>query len=376
MRVLFICTRKPCIKGTADQITTFKAIEYLRNQGNEVKVVIGSISEKRGAYFYLNILFSLFFGLFRMVPVQVGIYHNSNLYKLIKDEIETNSYDVVYAHLIRSLILIPRQFWYRVHLGMQISQYLNLSRVAKHKGFSLTGIFYWIEANLCRIFERQVIPICLRTNFVAEADFKYLNLLDISKDKVCFIPHGINLGNPCKELTPKKYDYIFLANFSAETNQDALKFLVEHIWPKIRLYSGPRTLAVAGRNLDPSILSASMNGIDILGEVESAIDTSALAWVSLNPVRAAAGMQNKVLTALAANCHVVATSISVEGMNIPDKFLKKVSINSDSFANTAILALQNAKSSRDNSRRKYIQDNWSWDSLHSRWVSEFIGDRG
>ena len=373
MRILFVCTRNPCANGTADQITTYKAIEYLREQGNDVKVIVGSISEKRGLFFYLKVFFSLFFGLFRGMPVQVGIYSNPHLRKVIEAEVESNSYDVVYAHLIRSMILIPKRFWKRVHLGMQISQYLNLSRVAKQKKFSLPGIFYWVEANLCRVFEKRVIALCHRTNLVAEADFKSLNCNNVCSNKVSFIPHGININDKNTNNVQKRYDFIFLGNFSTETNKDALNFLIKDIWPKIKNKSSIATLALAGRNLDADLLKRNLKGIEVLGEVDSAIDTTAMAWVSLNPVRAAAGMQNKVLTALAANCHVVATDISVEGMNIPDKFVTKVPVDSDHFANAAYILLKKAKSSANTNRQKYIQQNWSWDALHKRWTSEFIG---
>lgn len=372
MKVLFICTREPDINGSADQITTFKAIEHLQAIGAEVNLIVGNVSEERDLRFYLNIILKLISGVFSGVPVQVGLYANSSLRKEVGVQVECGEYDIVYVHLIRGLAMVPRRLWSKVHLGMQISQYLNLSRVATYNRHTLVGMFYWLEARLCRVFERRAIKMCFRTNFVAEADFRILDLQHVRIEKLSFVAHGIDAGDYDALPVEKRYDYIFLANFSTETNQNALRFLLNDVWPKIRMVEPSTTLAIAGRGLNLDSHKPTAEGITFLGEVTNAIETTREAWVSLNPVRASAGMQNKVLTALAANCHVVATRVSVEGMSIPDELVSRVSTSSVDLAEAAIIALGQAKSSSGNERQDYVRKNWGWDSLHKRWVNEFL----
>lgn len=366
MRILFVVTREPDINGQADQFTTAQAIRYLRGIGVEVELCV----LKASSYTSLEFLREAFAGIFKGRPLQTSLYVNRYNRERLRDRISRRgSYDRIYCHLIRSMVAAEVVNISDIHLGMQISQGLNFSRIAKELPVGFKKLLYFLESQLCRYYEKQIANDVRRTNFVGSQDPEYLKLDD--SPSVTIIPHGIDTDFA---LAPKhRRDLIFLANFSSEANRAAFHLLVDRIMPQLRMKYPEVTLTVCGRNMPAEFFNARSPGVSVDGEVENALAEISGHRILLNPVRAAAGMQNKVLAGLAAAVPVVSFRSAVAGMHLPYQTCTSVDGTVDAFVD-AVSNYLDEYPSLDilEETQRAIKKDWSWSSLHQRWARDFL----
>lgn len=94
---------------------------------------------------------------------------------------------------------------------------------------------------------------------------------------------------------------------------DAVRRLVERVWPLVRARVPGARLLVAGRGT-ASLGLARIPGVEIVGEVESGADFVRSLSVLLYPIERGSGMKVKVLEALACGVPVVTTPQGAEGV--------------------------------------------------------------
>ena len=117
-----------------------------------------------------------------------------------------------------------------------------------------------------------------------------------------------------------------------------------------------------------------MDGVHVLGEVDHAHKVISQHKVFINPITASAGMQNKVLTALAALTPVLTTEEAVEGMDL-SLFKSVTTCSNDSavLANTAVKLLdKNRVDQISHDDYEAICKHWSWQNLHEKWSKRFL----
>ncbi|OAH06918.1 hypothetical protein pfor_22c2454 [Rhodobacteraceae bacterium SB2] len=365
MRILFICTREPSEAGKADQITTVKAIEYLRRKGIAVEVLVLSQISK------WLLPFCILKGIINLVPFQVELYRSNENKHLIMRALGSQKFDKVYLHLIRSASHINILDNQNIYLGMQVSQYLNYERTSKQLHFGLKKITYLIEAKLCKVYERRIVNQVRKINFVGTFDSKYISYSQVELEKVTSVPHGVDIADAA--IDDKSRDLVFLANFSSEPNQIALKHLVEEIMELVWTENSNISLSVAGRNIPSWAYNYTDERIRIIGEVESAHNFIGAHKIFVNPVRASAGMQNKVLTSLIAGTPVVTYSTAVEGMNLENELVFEAADTIDNFARLVTTAISNYPEQNTIMRvANSVAKSWSWETLHDRWAKEFL----
>jgi glycosyltransferase involved in cell wall biosynthesis len=116
---------------------------------------------------------------------------------------------------------------------------------------------------------------------------------------------------------------VFSANFEYHPNIDAVRFLVQEIWPEVRRRHPDLRLQLVGRgdrfirHLLPRH-SGRDHGIDTTGPVPDALAEIAQARVAVAPLRAGSGTRVKILEAWAAGRAVVATPLAAEGLEALD----------------------------------------------------------
>ena len=366
MNILFAVTRNPDPDGRADQFTTYKAIEHLRSLGHTVDVFI----LKKNSILSLRFLFNCVTGVFHLEPFQLSLFRNNDNDQDFKEILDKKDYQRVYFHLIRGLSLrkwVPKSDLY---LGMQLSQGLNFSRISDELPFGIKKILYKIEAKLCAQFEKKVVTSVNKVNFVGYQDPEFLGFSG-KHDNFTVIPHGVDTsyvrGDYCgREL-------IFLANFASEANKSAFYLLVEYIMPLVWLTHPNVKLSVCGLKMPKSFFKKESERIAIKGKVECPLAEISSHKIFLNPVRAAAGMQNKALAGFIAGVPVISFQSAIAGMPLDYPTCFRVDASTNEFAQSICRVLDKYPETEVlNSVKNDVIDQWSWGSLHREWTSDFM----
>ena len=102
-------------------------------------------------------------------------------------------------------------------------------------------------------------------------------------------------------------------------NVEAALWFAREVWPLVRAERPEARFFLVGRDPPPAVQALDgKDGITVTGTVEDPADWIARAAVCVAPIRAAAGLQNKLLEAMAMAKAVVATPEANEGIRAPE----------------------------------------------------------
>jgi glycosyltransferase involved in cell wall biosynthesis len=130
---------------------------------------------------------------------------------------------------------------------------------------------------------------------------------------------AVTNGVRIRPLEParRRFDFGFWGRLAYFANADAVRWLIEEIWPSVRAVLPSSTLVIGGAHAPAWLRRATsrQQGITLLSPVD---DMPALARdvrVAILPVRYGSGESTKMLEAAEAGCAVVATRRGVRGLD-------------------------------------------------------------
>jgi glycosyltransferase involved in cell wall biosynthesis len=148
-------------------------------------------------------------------------------------------------------------------------------------------------------------------------------------------------------------------------NVEAALWFLGQVWPRIRKVRPAAQFWLVGRDPVPSLKSRhGRDGIVVTGTVDEPADWLARATVCVAPIRAAAGLQNKLLEALAMGKAMVATPEANEGIRARSEQDLVIAETPEAFA-AAILKLLAEPARRQvlgRSGRAFVEENWTWEA--------------
>lgn len=129
------------------------------------------------------------------------------------------------------------------------------------------------------------------------------------------VPNGIDLAYWQRQSDRVGDSVVFCGNLGYRPNADAARTLVQEIMPLVWA-ERPRTkVVVIGREASPSLIEdLSHPKVTLTGAVDDVRPHLELGAVFAAPLRMAAGIQNKLLEALAMELPVVTTSVAAAGL--------------------------------------------------------------
>jgi glycosyltransferase involved in cell wall biosynthesis len=95
---------------------------------------------------------------------------------------------------------------------------------------------------------------------------------------------------------------------------EAMRRLLTRVWPRVRQSMPDARLRLAGRRVHDVTARADLDGVDVAGEVPSAVDFLRGLAVLVYPITRGSGMKVKTLEALALGLPIVTTPAGAEGV--------------------------------------------------------------
>lgn len=393
LSIVIAYSRLPLPMTRADQMTVAHLIAFLAGRGHAVDLFVldngEPITPEQRAWLEahcrsvrifrhgpLDHVISTLAGLALGRPLQIGWFTNARQIRAVRRALDAA--DVGYCYYIRSAETMrgagapaggrgrPATF-----LAMQLSQSLNTRRMARHYRNMRERVLYTVESRLVRGYEARVWRGFTRTVLIGRNDVEEIRaacrergLAEI--DNVVFGPHGVDI----RRFSPRggeeePFTLVFNGVLRTYTNVDAIIWFAGEAWPLIAAAEPRARLLVVGRDPRPEVRAlAQIPGITVTGEVPDPADYIARAAVCINPVRAGAGMQNKLIEFMAMAKAVVATPVANEGIGAaPGEHLVTAEIPRE-FADAVLALLADPARRRELGRagREFIERNWTWEA--------------
>ncbi|AEE17473.1 glycosyltransferase family 4 protein [Treponema brennaborense] len=325
MKICFLTPRFPFPENGGDVLRINSIARYLKSKGNELILIsfcFGEIKLKK-EYFDLydtiyvvkkcklsSYVFAFLFALCQK-PLQCGYYFSASFLRQFKRTLIRERPDECVAHLLR---MVPYLEKTRVREKSIVEMTDALSKTyaisSQTKRNSLKKFIYQAEFGLIKKYERRVIRTFPKVVLVSQSDIDYLkDMSETSGENLFLHTNGVTVNeNMCINYNSKKI--CFIGNMRTLQNQDAVLFFVNEVFPLIKKTEPETVFYIIGAEPSEKIKNLSDDkSIFVTGfvkNIESAIADSCLA---IAPVKIAAGIQNKVLTAMSCAVPVVMTSL-------------------------------------------------------------------
>ncbi len=386
MNLLVVASRPPWPPLTADAMTVDRTLRFLAGRGHavdlacfvegaaaerELRAGLGEVCAEIDAVrlprwrSYL----STALGLPGRTPMQVDYYRSRAMQRRIAERLARRDYDVVYTHLVR-MAEYTRRLPLPGVLNLVVSQALNYGRLLEHVRDPLRRLFYAIERAKVRAYEASLCADYARVVVCGRADLEALERSAPVPNS--FVnPHGQDVP-PAGRLQGARREpgaIVLSGVMSTFTNVDAALWFAEEIFPRVLRAVPEARLWIVGRNPQRVLRAlARPPRVVVTGEVPDVADWLLRAEVGVAPLRIAAGMQNKLIQAMACGLPVVATPVANEGIGArPDEQLW-VRESPEAFAEAVIRLLRDPgeRERLGRAARHHVETHWTWEALFER----------
>jgi len=157
---------------------------------------------------------------------------------------------------------------------------------------------------------------------------------------------------------------VFCAKLDYFPNEDAALYFSQAVWPRLLVRMPGLQLEIVGSRPPRSVRQLhGKNNIRVRGSVPDVRRFLGRAWIALCPLRIQAGIQNKILEAMALGVPVVATRICCPGLAVePGKHLL-VADTPEEFVSAIDLLMHDdgLRSNMARAGRTYVEGCHNWD---------------
>lgn len=245
------------------------------------------------------------------------------------------NFDEYIKELNPSVVLFDRfmteeQFGWRVTencpsaLKLLDTEDLHCLRIARQKAIKRNELFHESDLLKEEVAKREIASIlrCDLSLMISEYEITLLTkIFNISNDLLIYIPFllekiTLELLQSLPKFEEKKH-FVFIGNFLHEPNWDAVQYLKQIIWPKIKDKLPEAVLNIYGAYPSQKVLQLNdkKSGFIIQGRAKDASEVVKKSRVVLAPIRFGAGLKGKLIEAMQCGTPSVTTTIGAESMH-------------------------------------------------------------
>ncbi len=383
MHILFLTSRLPYPPNRGDRLRAFHFLRRL-SEDHEIHLVsfIASDSEREQisalAPFCKSVqvvlmppvrsALAVLLNFWRPYPLQALYYRHPAMERLVNKTLRTIPIDLAYIHLFR-MAPYPAdhpEVYRIVDLTDVISR--EVRRSMPYRG-SLSRLIYALEGPRITRYERRVPPAFEETWLISNADRQALAEACPGAN-IQTVTNGVDTDRFFPLLADPEPDrLIFVGHMGVFHNIDAAAFLAETILPLIRRQRPDCQLTLAGAAPVPRVQNLGrLPGVTVTGFVPDLNAELNRAMVFAAPLRFAAGVQNKVLEAMAAGVPVVTSPVVNEGVGAQAGREILLAADPEGFADQVVRLLQAPSEARaiGEAGRLFVLENFNWENPRNR----------
>jgi polysaccharide biosynthesis protein PslH len=225
--------------------------------------------------------------------------------------------------------------------------------------------FFWTERNKMAKWEAKAIKAFNRLTISSTIDKEsYPGPRDL-RTKLDVIPNGVDLDFfAFRQFPPRKNVIVFCAKLDYFGNADAALYFARSIWPTLLARRPDLQLEIVGNRPPRAVQQLhGRKNIRVIGSVPDVRPLLGSASIALSPLRVRAGIQFKILEAMAMGVPVIATSICCPGLGVQAGKELLVADTPEQFADAVELLLLNerVKNNLIAAGRQYVEAHHDWE---------------
>jgi sugar transferase (PEP-CTERM/EpsH1 system associated) len=188
-----------------------------------------------------------------------------------------------------------------------------------------------------------------------------------TKPKTLTIPNGVDMEYFAPDSTlPEADKIVFTGVMDYAPNEDAALHFVEDIFPLVKAKRPQVQFWIVGSGPSERVKALTrISGIHVTGRVDDVRPYVRSATVFVCPLRVGSGVKNKILAAMAMQKAVVATSMSIDGLDLADSREVLLADEPQAFAEKVVGLLTDQKAAQqlgDNGLAR-VQGQYSWAAM-------------
>ncbi len=287
---------------------------------------------------------------------------------VLTEVLKSGNFDLIHAETFYVMPNIPKTS-VPILLVEQTIEYLVYQDFANQFKFKVLKPFLTFDVNKIKHWEKYYWKKADRLAAMSEEDKDFIHEFAPEK-QIDVVANGVDAKffQEVKRIPSEKPIVLFVGQFKWLPNRDAVDYIHNEIWPKIRSKINNCELRIVGRHPTDNI-KAIANGKDIIVDegVEDIREAYSGANVLLAPIRSGRGTKYKILEAMASGTPVVATPLGIEGIDAHDGKDVLIAQTADGLAERTVEVLQNQKKAKAiaQSAKKLILEQYNWKKISS-----------
>ena len=387
MRVLYLCHRIPYPPNKGDKIRAFHEIRALAAR-HEVDVY--TLADDAGDLAYKSSLeqhcrrvtvartgtrwarLRVLPYLLSKTPLTVPYFYSSELEDQVRKAL-TSGYDRLFVYCSAMMQYVESAVGVPVIADLVDADSDKWAQYAQIARFPHSAV-YRREARLLGEYERRICETAAVVVVTTDREASVLRGLAPGCE-VQVIPNGVDTDFFDPAAVPPTIAgppaVIFTGDMSYFPNEEAVVFYAREVLPLVRQLVPDTRFLIVGRNPGPKVKELErMHGVEVTGFVPDVRTYLARSRVAVAPFRIAAGIQNKILEALAYGLPVVATPRAAQGLAPLVRGLVETGETAKELAaKTVVLLLDPALASRAGmTARTQLSLEYRWDCAMERLV--------
>ncbi|MBV9343189.1 MAG: glycosyltransferase [Acidobacteria bacterium] len=306
--------------------------------------------------------------LFTANSLRCAYFYSPRLRDSVKARVEANEVDLVHAEHVKSLAMVDDVLG-KVPAVFDAVDCLSMfeSRRRRVTTNPLVKLFSWMESKKLAHLEAKAGHRFNRLAISSAIDREAYPVPAAMREKIDVVRNGVDLEHfRFRQFQVQENLLVFCAKLDYFPNQDAALYFAGSVWPVLRARRPELQLEIVGSRPPRSVRRLhGKNNIRVIGSVPDVRPYLGRAWVALCPIRIRAGIQFKLLEAMALGVPVVTTRLCCPGLGVePGKHLLAAGDSSE-FVSAVELLLDNRRLREEliAAGRAYVEQEHDWTRL-------------
>jgi glycosyltransferase involved in cell wall biosynthesis len=222
------------------------------------------------------------------------------------------------------------------------------------------------ERDACRRFDRVVA--------VSEEDGEVIRR-EYGVESVEDVPTGVDADyfRPSGEVDRQACNLVFTGSMDWLPNEDAIRYFIDQVMPRVKKAVPAATLTVVGRNPYPSLLEAARRdpSVIVTGRVEDVRPFMERAAAYIVPIRIGGGTRLKIYEAMAMGKAIISTSVGAEGLPVREGVELLLADTPEAFADAVARVITDEEFAKEIGARAAatVRERFGWDRVAAQFAA-------